>query len=121
MACYRDIFTRDLQAGRPEFSSQQGQNIIIYSTLSGWTLGPTQPSIWWVPGVASPGVKQPELDAYQSPLFSAPVVLPAGREPRSHWIGLGANLYAVEYRTMCMSLPGIEPPDIEQVTRLYSD
>jgi hypothetical protein len=37
------------------------------------TLGPTKPSIQWVPGTLSPGVKRPRREADQSPSSSAEV------------------------------------------------
>jgi hypothetical protein len=47
-----------------EFDSQQG-----HSTASRATLGPTQPSILWIPQ----GAKRPEREAVQSSLSSAKV------------------------------------------------
>jgi hypothetical protein len=47
-----------LRAGRSGFDSQQGQRIFLLAPASRPALGPTQPSIQWVPGVLSPGVKR---------------------------------------------------------------
>jgi hypothetical protein len=51
------------QAGRSGFDSQQDLGIILFSNASRPALGPTQPSIQWVPGPVSSGVKRPGLDA----------------------------------------------------------
>jgi len=50
-----------LWAGRPGFSSRQGQwwDIFLFDTFFRPTLRPTQPTIEWAPGVLSPGVKRP--------------------------------------------------------------
>jgi hypothetical protein len=61
-----------LRAGRPEFDSRQ-YNIFLFSTASRPTVGPTQPSIQWVPGALSPGLKRQEREAHQSPPSSAEV------------------------------------------------
>jgi hypothetical protein len=45
-----------LRAGRLGFYSRKGQEIFLYSAVSGPALGPTQPPIQWVPG-AFPGGK----------------------------------------------------------------
>jgi hypothetical protein len=45
----------------------RGKIFLLYSTESKPALGPTQPSIQWVLGVFSPGVKHPESEADHSP------------------------------------------------------
>jgi hypothetical protein len=55
------------------FESRQGLAIFLFTTASRPTLGPTQPSIQWVTGSLSLGVKRPGLEADHSPLSSAEV------------------------------------------------
>jgi hypothetical protein len=43
-----------IRAGRPGFDSQRGK-IFLFCIASRPTLGPTQPSIQWLPGVKRPG------------------------------------------------------------------
>jgi hypothetical protein len=54
-----------LRARRPGFDSFQGQDFLF--TASRPALGPTQPSIQWVPGAFSSGVKRPGREADHSP------------------------------------------------------
>jgi hypothetical protein len=51
------IVTR-LQPGQPRFSSQQGQGIFLFITISRLALGSTQLLTQWVLGALSPGIKQ---------------------------------------------------------------
>jgi hypothetical protein len=44
-------YSYELRAGRSGFHSRQGKEIILYSTASRRALGPTQPSVQWVPRV----------------------------------------------------------------------
>jgi hypothetical protein len=63
------------RAGRPRrrsWSSGRVKNF-LFSTASRLTLGSTQPPIEWVPGILSPGVKQPGREANHSPPTSAQV------------------------------------------------
>jgi hypothetical protein len=43
------------QAGQLGFDSQQGQEIFLFSVMSGPALGTTQPPIQWVPRLFSQG------------------------------------------------------------------
>jgi hypothetical protein len=54
------------------FNSRQQKNIFLF-TKSKPDLGPTQPPIQWVPGVLSPGIKQPCPEADYLLLSSAEV------------------------------------------------
>jgi hypothetical protein len=49
------------------FESRQGLGIFLSTTASRPTLGPTQPSIHWVPGALSLGIKRPGYEADHSP------------------------------------------------------
>jgi hypothetical protein len=40
------------------FDPRQGQRIFPLTSVSRTTLGPTQPSVQWVPGVLFPGLKR---------------------------------------------------------------
>jgi hypothetical protein len=66
------IATR-LRTGPSGFDSRQGQGILLFATASRPTLGPTHPSIQWVLGALSPGVKRPGREADHSPHSSAEV------------------------------------------------
>jgi hypothetical protein len=55
------------------FDSWQGLGIFLFTTASRTALGPTQPSIQWVPGTLSLGVKQPGSEVDHSPPSSAKV------------------------------------------------
>jgi hypothetical protein len=47
---YLSRYSNRLWAGRPVFDSRQGQEICLFSTVSGLSLGPTQPPVQWTPG-----------------------------------------------------------------------
>jgi len=56
----------------PSFhDSQRGLGIFSFTTASRPALRPTQPSIQWVPGALSMGVKRPVREANHSPPSSA--------------------------------------------------
>jgi hypothetical protein len=55
------------------FDSRRGPGIFLFTTAYRTALGPTQPSIQWVPGALSLGLKQPRREADHSPPFSAEV------------------------------------------------
>jgi hypothetical protein len=62
------MYSDGLRSGRPGFDSRQGQQIVLFSTASSPSLGPTQPPIQWVPGG-----KRPVREADHSPQSSAEV------------------------------------------------
>jgi hypothetical protein len=66
-------YSDGLPAGRLLFDSRQGQEIFLYSTASGPTLGPTQSLMQCVPGAFSPGLKRQGREADHSPPSSAEV------------------------------------------------
>jgi hypothetical protein len=55
------------------FNFWQGQEVFLYSTAPGPTLGPTQPPIQCIQGALSPEVKQAGYEADHSPASSAEV------------------------------------------------
>jgi hypothetical protein len=55
------------------FESRQGLGIFLFTTVSGPALGPTQPSIQWVPGALSLGVKRPWCETGHSSTTSVEV------------------------------------------------
>jgi hypothetical protein len=72
---YRSRYSDWLRAGRPRgwsSSPGRGKNFLL-STASRPALGPTHPSIQWVPGAVSLGVKRPGREADHSPRTSAQV------------------------------------------------
>jgi hypothetical protein len=56
-----------------EHSDQKGQDFFLFPTVTRPALVPTQPTIQWVPGALSPGVKQQGHEADHSPPSSAEV------------------------------------------------
>jgi hypothetical protein len=58
----------------------------IFSTSSRPVLGSTQPSIQWVPGPLSPGIKQPGRETVHSP--------PANAKIKKMWIYTSIPPYA---------------------------
>jgi hypothetical protein len=55
------------------FKSGQGLGIFLFTTASRPALRPTQPTIQWVPGALSLGVKRPRHEAEHSPPSDAEV------------------------------------------------
>jgi hypothetical protein len=55
------------------FDSQWRKEIFLFSVISRLALGPTQPSIQWVPGALFPGVKWQGHEADHVPPSSAEV------------------------------------------------
>jgi hypothetical protein len=55
------------------FESRQGLGIFLLATASRPALGSIQPTIQWVTGAISLGVKRPGREAYHSPPSSAEV------------------------------------------------
>jgi hypothetical protein len=53
-----ECLATDWTTGRPGFDPRQGQEIFPVASVSRPALLPTQPSIQWVPGFLSPGVKR---------------------------------------------------------------
>jgi hypothetical protein len=49
------------------FDSRRGLGIFLFTTVSSTDLGPTQPTIQWVPGAFSVGVKRPGRETDHSP------------------------------------------------------
>jgi hypothetical protein len=56
------------------FYSLQGQEIVLFSTLSRQDVRSTQPPIHWVPGPPFPWEKRPECEAHHSPAPSAEAI-----------------------------------------------
>jgi hypothetical protein len=56
-SCIFEIYCTILSYTQPEFDSQAKQGIVLYSTASRSALLLNQPSIQWVTGVLSPGLK----------------------------------------------------------------
>jgi hypothetical protein len=69
-----------------EFQSRQGQKNFHSSISSRPALGSTQPSIQWIEGVLSPGVKRQGREADHSPLTCA--------EEKKTWIYTSTTAYA---------------------------
>jgi hypothetical protein len=55
------------------FETQRGLGIFLFTTVSRPALGPIEPSIQWVPGALSLGVKRPGREAVHSSPSSAEV------------------------------------------------
>jgi hypothetical protein len=55
------------------FDSQRGLGIFLFNTASRTALGPTQPTIQWVPGALSLEIKRLGREADHSPPSSAEV------------------------------------------------
>jgi hypothetical protein len=62
-----------LRAGQSEFGSRRGLVIFVFDTVSRPSVEITQPSIQWVQGALSLGIKRPEREADHSPPSSAEV------------------------------------------------
>jgi hypothetical protein len=60
-------------SGRGSIPVRGNDSFFLFVTASRAILGPTQPSIQWVPGVLAPRVKRPGPNAHHSPLSSAEV------------------------------------------------
>jgi hypothetical protein len=61
----------DWTIGVLEFDSRRELGIFLFTTVSRTALGPTQPSIQWVTGALSLGIKRPGREADHSPPSSA--------------------------------------------------
>jgi hypothetical protein len=84
------LFLHKLRVRWPWFDSQQGQEISLYSTASTLAVAPTQPTIQWVLGVLSLGIKQPRHEANHSCPSSAKVKNCGAIPPLPHtysWCG----------------------------------
>jgi hypothetical protein len=66
------VVTR-LQDGRPCFDIHQVYGFVLFATTCRLSLGTTQPSLQWIPGAISPGVKQPGREANNSPRSSVEI------------------------------------------------
>jgi hypothetical protein len=53
------------------FDYRRGPGIFLFTTVSRMALGPIQPSIQWIPGTLSLGIKRPGRESDHSPPFSA--------------------------------------------------
>jgi hypothetical protein len=60
-------------SGGLRFDSWEGQKLLLFPTASGPALDPTQPTIHWVTGVMSTGVKRPGRKADHSPSYNSEV------------------------------------------------
>jgi len=63
----------ELRTGWPGFNSGQRQGLFLFAAASGSALGPTQPSVKWLPGALSLWVKWPGREADHSASTSAEV------------------------------------------------
>jgi hypothetical protein len=59
--CIPDIFTTRILAGRSGVRFPESADFLFFAS-SRLSLGPTQPSVRWVPGLHSPGVSQSERE-----------------------------------------------------------
>jgi hypothetical protein len=78
------------RAREPQFNSQQGQEIFLFSTASRLALKPTQHPIQWVLGELSLGIKWLEHEADHSPPSSTEVKNTGAIPPLHHmssWCG----------------------------------
>jgi hypothetical protein len=55
------------------FESREGLRLFLFTIVSRPALGPTQPSVQWVPAALSQGVKRPQSEADHSPPCGAEV------------------------------------------------
>jgi hypothetical protein len=82
-----DLFKINFPFIRFSFAQSPGRvKNFLFSTSSTLALGPTQPSIQWVPGAHSPGVKRPGYEADHSP--------PSSAEVKKTWIYTSTSPYA---------------------------
>jgi hypothetical protein len=84
-------FSRTLLRG-DNYIFLYSQGIFLFSTASRPALGPTQPTIQWVPGAISLGVKRPGCEADHSP--------PSSAEVKNAWSYTSTPQYA--FMTWCL-------------------
>jgi hypothetical protein len=66
-------YSDELWAELTRFDSRQGQDRFLYSAVSKPALGPSQPSVWWVPATLSLEIKRSGREADHSPPSSSEV------------------------------------------------
>lgn len=75
------------------FNSQQGQESLLFSSMSRMALVLTQPPIHFVPGVLFTYVKQPANDWEHLPLFSVKLRMHGGIPPSIHLHGMHSDIF----------------------------